>query len=111
MGAVLMAISPYTVNPIYAAMAAATLDELFPGRVQLCFGMGAPRELEAAGIVAEHPVRTLRGAFSVARSVRTGCSATMPAASGSRGAPMPKQSWDPAPDQPMNVKREKTDGK
>ena len=72
MGAVLMAMSPYTVNPIYAAMAAATLDELFPGRIQLCFGMGAPRELEAAGIVAEQPVRTLREAFAVARTLLNG---------------------------------------
>lgn len=72
MGAVLMAMSSYTVNPIYAAMAAATLDELFPGRVQLCFGMGAPRELEAAGIIAEQPVQTLREAFSVARTLLSG---------------------------------------
>ena len=42
-GVVLMAMSPYTVHPAYAAMAAATLDEYFPGRVQLCFGVGAPR--------------------------------------------------------------------
>ena len=27
----LMALSPYTVHPVYAAMAAATLDEWFPG--------------------------------------------------------------------------------
>jgi 5,10-methylenetetrahydromethanopterin reductase len=37
-GIVLMAMSPYTVHPVYATMAAATLDEYFPGRVQLCFG-------------------------------------------------------------------------
>ncbi len=46
---VLMAISPYAVHPVYAAMAAATLEELFPRRVQLCFGVGAPGGLEAAG--------------------------------------------------------------
>ena len=33
-GVVLMAMSPYTVHPVYATMAAATLDEFFPGRVQ-----------------------------------------------------------------------------
>ena len=60
MGIVLMAMSPYTVHPVYATMAAATLDEFFPGRVQLCFGMGSPRELEAAGVAAEQPLRTLR---------------------------------------------------
>jgi 5,10-methylenetetrahydromethanopterin reductase len=72
LGIVLMAMSPYTVNPIYAAMAAATLEELYPGRVQLCFGMGAPRELEAAGIVPEKPLRTLREAIEVARLLLTG---------------------------------------
>src|SRR5258708_16069173 len=45
----LMAMSPYSVHPLYATMAAATLDEYFPGRVKLCFGVGAPRDLEAAG--------------------------------------------------------------
>ena len=68
-GVVLMAMSPYTVHPIYATMAAATLDEYFPGRVQLCFGVGAPRDLEAAGIAAEHPLQTLRETLEVARSL------------------------------------------
>jgi 5,10-methylenetetrahydromethanopterin reductase len=71
-GIVLMAMSPYTVHPIYAAMAAATLDEYFPGRVQLCFGVGAPRDLEAAGITAEHPLQTLREALELARSLLAG---------------------------------------
>ncbi len=71
-GVVLMAMSPYTVHPIYAAMAAATLDEYFPGRVQLCFGVGAPRDLEAAGIVAEHPLQTLREALEISRSLLAG---------------------------------------
>jgi 5,10-methylenetetrahydromethanopterin reductase len=72
LGIVLMAMSPYTVNPIYAAMAAATLDEMYPGRVQLCFGMGAPRELEAAGVVVEKPLRTLREAIEIARLLLSG---------------------------------------
>jgi 5,10-methylenetetrahydromethanopterin reductase len=72
LGIVLMAMSPYTVNPIYATMAAATLEELYPGRVQLCFGMGAPRELEAAGILPEKPLRTLREALEIARLLLTG---------------------------------------
>ncbi len=70
-GVVLMAMSPYTVHPIHATMAAATLDEFFPGRVQLCYGIGSPRDLEAAGIAAEHPVQTLRETLDI--SVR--CSA------------------------------------
>jgi 5,10-methylenetetrahydromethanopterin reductase len=71
-GAVLMAMSPYTVHPVYAAMAAATLDEMFPGRVQLCFGVGAPRDLEAAGIASPLPLRTLREAIEVARALFAG---------------------------------------
>jgi 5,10-methylenetetrahydromethanopterin reductase len=71
-GIVLMAMSPYTVHPIYAAMAAATLDEYFPGRVQLCFGVGAPRDLEAAGITAEHPLQTLRETLEISRSLLAG---------------------------------------
>jgi 5,10-methylenetetrahydromethanopterin reductase len=71
-GVVLMALSPYTVHPVYAAMAAATLDEFFPGRVQLCFGVGAPGGLEAAGVTAERPVETLGEAIEVARLLLAG---------------------------------------
>ncbi len=71
-GIVLMAMSPYTVHPVYATMAAATLDEYFPGRVQLCFGAGAPRDLEAAGLIAEHPLPTLRESIQIARLLLAG---------------------------------------
>jgi 5,10-methylenetetrahydromethanopterin reductase len=71
-GIVLMAMSPYTVHPVHATMAAATLDECFPGRVALCFGVGAPRDLEAAGLVAEHPLETLRESIAVARALLAG---------------------------------------
>ncbi|RAI44132.1 LLM class flavin-dependent oxidoreductase [Rhodoplanes roseus] len=71
-GVVLMAMSPYTVHPVHATMAAATLDEAFPGRVGLCFGSGAPRDLEAIGIAAEHPVATLRESIDVARALLAG---------------------------------------
>lgn len=72
LGAVLMAMSPYTVHPVHAVMAAATLDEYFPGRVQLCFGVGAPRDLEAAGVVAENPLRTMRETLDIARALLAG---------------------------------------
>jgi 5,10-methylenetetrahydromethanopterin reductase len=72
LGTVLMAMSPYTVHPLYAAMAAATLDELFPGRVQLCFGVGAPAALEMAGIAAERPLDTLRETLELARLLLSG---------------------------------------
>lgn len=68
----LMAMSPYSVHPLYATMAAATLDEYFPGRVQLCFGVGAPRDLEAAGLVAEHPLGVMREAIAVSRGLLGG---------------------------------------
>jgi 5,10-methylenetetrahydromethanopterin reductase len=68
----LMAVSPYAVHPVYATMAAATLDEYFPGRILLCFGVGAPRDLEAAGIEAPQPRRTLREAIAVARALLDG---------------------------------------
>jgi 5,10-methylenetetrahydromethanopterin reductase len=68
----LMAMSPYSVHPVYATMAAATLDEVFPGRVQLCFGVGAPRDLEAAGIEAPQPIKTLRETLQIARDLLAG---------------------------------------
>ena len=71
-GVGLMAMSPYSVHPVYATMAAATLDECYPGRVQLCFGVGAPRDLEAAGIAAPRSVRTLREAIEIARALLSG---------------------------------------
>jgi 5,10-methylenetetrahydromethanopterin reductase len=71
-GIALMAMSPYSVHPLYATMAAATLDEYFPGRVKLCFGVGAPRDLEAAGLAADHPLGTMREAIGVARALLSG---------------------------------------
>jgi 5,10-methylenetetrahydromethanopterin reductase len=68
----LMAVSPYVVHPVQAAMAAATLEEYFPGRVVLCFGVGAPGDLEAAGIATPSPVPTLCEAVAVARSLLAG---------------------------------------
>jgi 5,10-methylenetetrahydromethanopterin reductase len=71
-GIALMAMSPYSVHPLYATMAAATLDEYFPGRVKLCFGVGAPRDLEAAGLAADHPLGTMRESIGVARALLSG---------------------------------------
>jgi 5,10-methylenetetrahydromethanopterin reductase len=72
LGVALMAMSPYVVHPIYATMAAATIDEFFPGRIQLCFGVGAPRDLEAVGLQAEQPLRTLRESIEISRSLLAG---------------------------------------
>lgn len=68
----LMAVSPYVVHPVYAAMMAATLDELAPGRVVLCLGLGVPRDLADAGLPAARPVRTLREACETARALLAG---------------------------------------
>jgi 5,10-methylenetetrahydromethanopterin reductase len=72
LGIALMAISPYAVHPVYAAMAAATLDEMYPGRVQLCLGVGAPRDLAAAGIASPKPLPTLTEAITISRALFAG---------------------------------------
>jgi 5,10-methylenetetrahydromethanopterin reductase len=72
LGAALMAMSPYTVHPVYATMAAAALDEWFPGRVQLCFGSGAPRDLESVGLIAERPLERLSESIAIARDLLGG---------------------------------------
>ena len=68
----LMAMSPYAIHPVSIAMSAAALDELFPGRVVLCIGVGAPGDLAAAGIASPHPVPTLRESIQVCRSLFAG---------------------------------------
>jgi len=68
----LMAMSPYSTHPVFIAMAAATLDEMYPGRVILCLGAGAPADLKAAGIESPQPLATLRETVSVCRSLLAG---------------------------------------
>ncbi len=68
----LMAMSPFSIHPVYSAMAAATLDELYPGRVMLCFGVGAPRDLQSAGIQAPQPLLALREALTIAAELLAG---------------------------------------
>lgn len=68
----LMAMSPYTMHPVYISMAAAALDELFPGRVLLCLGVGAPGDLAAAGIESPKPLSTLREALRICRTLFSG---------------------------------------
>ena len=68
----LMAMSPYSVHPVFIAMAAATLDEMFPGRVVLCLGAGAPADLKAAGLEATRPLVTIGEAVKVCRALLAG---------------------------------------
>src|SRR5262249_49793523 len=68
----LMAMSPLTMHPVQAAMSAATLDEFFPGRVTLCFGVGTPGDLNSIGIEAKKPLRIMREALELARALLAG---------------------------------------
>lgn len=72
MRAALMAMTPLTMHPVQAAMAAATLDELFPGRVVLCLGLGAPADLRSIGLRAAGPLRVMREALELARALLAG---------------------------------------
>ena len=69
---VLVALSPYVLHPVYIAMAAATLNEFFPGRVSLCLGVGAPADLASAGITAPAPLGTMRETLSLCRALFSG---------------------------------------
>jgi 5,10-methylenetetrahydromethanopterin reductase len=68
----LMAMSPYSMHPVFIAMAAATLEEIYPGRVILCLGVGAPADLKAAGIGAPRPLKTIAEAIAICRSLLAG---------------------------------------
>ena len=71
----LMAVSPHAMHPVHIAMAAATLDELAPGRVRLCLGTGAPNDLADAGIEATAPVETLAETTEAVRLLLSGAPA------------------------------------
>ena len=58
----LMAMSPYSMHPVFIAMAAASLDEMYPGRVILCLGVGrAGRSQGGRHRVAQAAGRDRRG--------------------------------------------------
>lgn len=68
----LMAMSPYSTHPVYIAMAAASLAEVYPGRVVLCLGAGAPADLKAAGIDSPSPLAAISEAVKICRSLFAG---------------------------------------
>ena len=68
----LMALSPYSTHPVYIAMAAASLDEMYPGRVILCLGSGAPADLKAAGIDSPKPLVAIGEAVKICRQLFAG---------------------------------------
>lgn len=69
---VLMAVNPFTQHPVQAAMSTATLDELFPGRVSLCLGAGAPADLQSVGIDGSKPLGVMREAIQLTRALFSG---------------------------------------
>src|SRR6266851_7193789 len=68
----LMAMSPYSTHPVFIAMAAASLEEIHPGRVTLCLGAGAPADLKAAGIEAPKPLVAIGEAVKICRQLFAG---------------------------------------
>jgi len=68
----LMAMSPFTIHPVQLAMAAATLDEFYPGRIGLCLGSGAPADLASVGIDSARPLGALREALQLVRALLAG---------------------------------------
>ena len=68
----LMALSPYSTHPVYIAMAAASLDEMYPGRVILCLGAGAPADLKAAGIDSPKPLVAIGETVKICRQLFAG---------------------------------------
>ena len=68
----LMAMSPYSIHPVYIAMAAASLEEKYPGRVILCLGAGAPADLKAAGIDSPKPLVAIGEAIKICRQLFAG---------------------------------------
>jgi 5,10-methylenetetrahydromethanopterin reductase len=68
----LMAMSPYSVHPVFIAMAAATLEEMYPGRAILCLGVGAPADLQAAGIDSPRPLVTIGETVRICRALLAG---------------------------------------
>src|SRR5471030_981839 len=68
----LMAMSPYSIHPVYIAMAAASLEEKHPGRVVLCLGAGAPADLKAAGIDSPKPLVAIGEAVKICRQLFAG---------------------------------------
>ncbi len=68
----LMAMSPLATHPVQTAMAAASLDEHFPGRAVLSLGLGAPVDFESAGIARPRPLATMREALAIHRALFAG---------------------------------------
>jgi 5,10-methylenetetrahydromethanopterin reductase len=68
----LMAMSPYSTHPVYIAMAVASLEEKYPGRVILCLGAGAPADLKAAGIDSPKPLVAIGEAVTICRQLFAG---------------------------------------
>jgi 5,10-methylenetetrahydromethanopterin reductase len=72
------AIGIFTRHPMIAAMSAATLDELAPGRTLLVLATGNPRALGELGVPVERPVTAMREYAAVIRALWRGAPTTFP---------------------------------
>src|SRR6266542_4412663 len=52
----LMAMSPYSVHPVFIAIAAANLDEMYHGHVIHCLGDGAPDHRKTGAVETNKPL-------------------------------------------------------
>src|SRR4029079_17696741 len=68
----LMAMSPYSVHPVFIAMAAATVDVMYAGRVILCLRAGAPAGGKAEGLAATKPLVSIDEAVKICRALLAG---------------------------------------
>ena len=74
----LMAMSPLTVHPVQAVMAAATLTtSSFRVRVSLCLGVGAPANIKSIGIGGEKSLADYARALELARALLAGETVTV----------------------------------
>jgi 5,10-methylenetetrahydromethanopterin reductase len=71
------AISVYARHPMIAAMTAATLEELGPGRTILALATGNPRALGELGLTPSNPVATMREYVRVVRALWSGRPVTL----------------------------------
>lgn len=66
------AITPYLWGPLAAAMSAATLDEIAPGRAKLAVSVGNVLNLSESGVEPVKPVRVLREYVDAIRQLLAG---------------------------------------
>jgi alkanesulfonate monooxygenase SsuD/methylene tetrahydromethanopterin reductase-like flavin-dependent oxidoreductase (luciferase family) len=69
---VLTSISPYLRHPMPTAMALASFEECFPGRIGIALGTGNPMFLRESGLAIEKPIAAVRDYANALRDLFTG---------------------------------------